>query len=157
MAERFDEKGMLIIPRPKSYILPEQKEVMVIAHCYCPQGHDLVSSRAMFNGRSGILLKVKKDHRRGLIALSPIYGDKTRVSLDIDLVSGELLQLLCPMCSISLPVYTQCNRCGGEVIALFTTPALEFSDCVGVCNRVDCPYACITEGGRIIADLRTEG
>lgn len=157
MTDIFDKKGMLIIPRPKTYVLPEQKEVLVIAHCYCPQGHDLVSTRAVFNGRPGIILKVIKGKHRGFIALSPIYGDKVRVALDIDLQSGELLKLVCPICNTALPVHSKCNRCGGDVIALFTLPGTNFADCVGICNRVDCPYASITDGGKLVADLHAEG
>lgn len=151
MGERFDEKGMLIIPNPRQPRMIEATNLLVITHCFCPQGHELISRRASFNGYPGLLLRVKAGKRKGLIALSPVYGDKVRVALDIDLDHGELVYLRCPTCDMALPVHSSCPSCGGDMIALFLQPQADFSDCVVVCNRIDCPNATIIQGGHLVA------
>ncbi len=148
--ERFDEKGMLIIPNPIVKKTAEREKVLVVVECFCQNGHNLVSPRAVFNGHPGIIIRVKKDRKRGLIALSPVYGEKARIALDIDLVSGEVLDLHCPACDARLLKHSPCI-CGADMIALFTTPAANFSDCIGVCNRIDCPQAKIINSGELIA------
>ena len=134
--ERFNERGMLIIPNP---ILSrsETDKILVVSRLYCPDGHSLMSTRAVFNGYPGIMIKVKKGDRNGLIALSPIYGSKARISVDIDLESGEVVDLHCPVCDIPLPVYSPC-RCGADLVAFFPTTDADFTNCVAICNRVDC-------------------
>jgi hypothetical protein len=156
MGERFDSKGMLIIPDPRRRHLEEAPKVLMITHAYCPVGHDLISVRASFNGHPGLLIRVKKGTRKGTIALSPIYGEKVRVALDIDLESGELVKLHCPFCDAALPVHSPCPSCGGEMIALFSLPEADFANCVAVCNRVDCPNASLIQGGMLVARSMTE-
>jgi hypothetical protein len=156
MSDRFDERGMLVIPDPRCYEKKAAEKVLVLNHCYCPEGHDLISSRACFNGRSGIMIRVRKLTGEGTVALSPIYGDKTRVALDIDLESGEILDLRCPICDAPLPVYTQCPSCDGQMVAIFTQPKADFANCVAVCNRVDCPIASIIDSGQLIAQSMIE-
>ncbi len=151
MGERFDEKGMLIIPNPRQPRMIQAANLLVITHCFCPQGHDLISRRASFNGYPGLVLGVTADERKGLIALSPVYGEKVRLALEIDLEAGELVHLHCPACDMALPVHSACPSCGGEMIALFLQPQADFSDCVVVCNRIDCPNATIIHGGQLVA------
>ena len=134
--ERFNERGMLIIPNP----IQERRDtdkILVVSRLYCPNGHSLISSRAVFNGYPGIMVRVKKGDISGLIALSPIYGSKARISIDIDLESGEVMDLHCPVCDILLPVHSPC-RCGADLVAFFPTTDADFTNCVAICNRVDC-------------------
>jgi len=149
--ERFDRKGMLIIPNPMADRYPARRKVLVVKELYCPRGHGLLSPRAVFDEHPGILVGAR-DARgdEGLIALSPIFGDKRRVALDLDLASGELLSLHCPECLTPLPAHSPCE-CGGELTALFLTPAADFADCIGVCNRVDCVNAKIISSGEMVS------
>lgn len=156
MSERFDQRGMLIIPDPRRRHLKEAPPVVVLTHCYCPQAHDLISERASFNGHPGLIIRVKKRSRKGLIALSPIYGEKVRVALDIDLKSGELLDLRCPVCDTALPVHSQCPYCGGEMVAIFSLPEADLANCVAICNRVDCPNATLVQSGKLVAQSMVE-
>ncbi len=156
MGERFDHKGMLIIPNPHRQHMKEVDTVYVITHCYCPRGHDLISSRVSFNGFPGLIIRVKKGGKKGLIALSPVYGEKVRVAMDIDLQHDELVALHCPICDRAFPVHSACPRCGGEMIALFLGPHADFSDCVAVCNRIDCPNASLIEGGHLVAQSMSD-
>ena len=134
--ERFNERGMLIIPNP-IHEQAEAKKTLVVSRLFCPNGHSLISTRAVFNGYPGIVVMARSGQKQGLIALSPLYGSKARISLDIDLESGEIVELHCPVCDILLPVHSPCS-CGAELIAFFPTPDADFTNCVAICNRVDC-------------------
>lgn len=134
--ERFDERGMLIIPNPVREQTRTEK-VIVVSRLFCPCGHTLISSRAIFNGYPGIMVVARSPEKEGLIALSPIYGSKARIALDIDLASGEIVELCCPVCNTVLPVHSPCS-CGADLIAFFPTPQADFSNCIAICNRVDC-------------------
>jgi len=148
--KRFDEKGMMIIPNPVKDKAVKAEKVLIVKEVYCPQGHNLVSGHAVFGKYPGILLKVKKGNDVGFVALSPIYGEKCRVSIDVDLKTGELYDLFCPECGVKLPIHSPCS-CGGDFVALFLSPEKDFSDCIGICNRVDCANSKILEGGDMIS------
>lgn len=156
---RFDSKGMWhfphIIRKKKKKIKPLDEE-MIIKECYCPNGHDLVSPKVDFKGENSILIKVKKGRKTGFIALSPICGDKSKVTLDVELEEGEILELLCPVCNIPLPVYAPCE-CGGDMITLFADKQGNYCNCIGVCNRVGCTHAEIKRGTELFNIYRRKG
>lgn len=135
--EIFDKDGMMIFPNPIRKEIRENQHVLAVKECFCPNGHSLMSSRALFNGIAGIMLKVKLRNKKGLVALSPVYGDKSKISIDIDLVDKELLELSCPKCSAALPTYSKCI-CGADKVALFLNRKIDFNDCIGICTRVNC-------------------
>jgi hypothetical protein len=138
---RYDQKGMMIFPTPeKIKKAGKMADMVVISKCYCPNGHNLVSDHAVFDGYNGIILKVKNASGEGQVALNPVYGLKHRVSLNIKLNHDELLEIYCPQCGHALPVYSGC-ACGGDLVALFLDEKLEFTNSVLVCNRVDCHNA----------------
>ncbi len=153
--QRFDKKGMMIIPNPGKKELREAREVVLINELYCPNGHSLISKRCSFNGHPGVLLCIKQGNQQGIMALSPVFGDKTRVTLDIDLYSGETVALCCPTCGDDLPVHSPC-ACGADMVTLFLTKKADFSNCVGICNRVDCVNAHIIESGELFNQARLE-
>ncbi len=152
--ERFDHKGMMIIPNPVNKVAAMDK-VLVVNQLHCPNGHSLISDRTSFNGRPGILIGIGVENRRGLVALSPIYGDKTRVAIDIDLPHGALAKLFCPVCNADFPVYANCS-CGGELLAVFLNRDASFKDCIGICNRIDCVNARIVSSGELISETMIE-
>ncbi|KPK83859.1 MAG: hypothetical protein AMS27_11690 [Bacteroides sp. SM23_62_1] len=156
---RFNSKGMWLFPnlirkRKKKKRLPEDE--MIVKECYCPNGHNLVSPKVEIKGQNGILMKVKKNRKIGFIALSPICGDKSKVTLDIDLEEGEILELLCPACNVPLPVYAPCE-CGGDMITLFADKQGNYCNCIGVCNRVGCTHAEIKRGSELFNIYRRKG
>ena len=91
--ELHGNKSLEIIHGPENPI-PAGKEMIVIRDCYCPNGHNLVTNRARFGDHDGIIIGVGDPDKMGYIALSPLYGDKSRVCFDYDLQEGELLTLL---------------------------------------------------------------
>ena len=137
--ERFDHKGMMIFPSPeKIKQVGKLADLLIIGKCYCPNGHDLVSDQASFDGLPGILLKVRKAKKVGLVALNPVFGLKHRISLNIKLVKDDTLEVECPVCSVALPVYSACS-CGGNLVTLFLDEKPDFTNSILICNRVDCP------------------
>lgn len=115
----------------------------LVAGSYCSNGHNLISGAATFAGYDGITLKLKNDHQEGLLALSPIIGDKDRTFFDTKWTQGEIVDICCPTCSEPLPVYNEC-ACGANLIAIFTTTKSDFSDCIGICQRIGCTHSEIT-------------
>ena len=109
----FDKKGMMIIPTPQAREIPAKTKALVVKKLFCPNGHNLINNRASFDGHAGIILKVKHEANEGIIALSPVYGEKNRVSFGIDLNKDDLLEINCPECNVALPVHSPC-ACGGE-------------------------------------------
>lgn len=145
---RFNAKGMWRIPsgkKKKNKGSEAIDEDMVITQCYCPNGHNLISPKVNVRGYNGILLKVKRGKDEGFIALSPICGDKSKYTIDIELSEGEIIELLCPECNVPLPVYAPCD-CGGDMITLFCDKHGNFCNCIGICNRVGCTHAEIKKG-----------
>lgn len=132
----FDNKGMMVFPNPKKDISNNEK-IIVVKECFCKNGHNLISKRVNFNGFNGIYLKVKFQDKTGFVGLSPVFGDKSRIFVDIEIKKNDILEILCPHCDSPLAVYSNCS-CGAKILAIFTTQKLEFSDCIGICNKVDC-------------------
>jgi hypothetical protein len=152
--ERFDKKGMIVIPNPVQKAASMVK-VLIVRELFCPAGHSLISERAIFNGHPGILLGVGLNESKGLVAISPICGDKTRISLDIDLPDDRIVNLFCPTCGINLPRYATCG-CGADLTALFLTCNASFADCIGVCNRIGCINARFVTSGELISETMLE-
>ncbi|HNR38692.1 MAG TPA: hypothetical protein PKN61_06625 [Acidobacteriota bacterium] len=147
--EHDDEKGMLFYPNLLDQGVARSPRLLVVTRCFCPNGHDLVSRRASFNNHPGILLRVRGRKGEGQVALSPVYGEKCRVALDVELEDGDILELLCPVCGTALPAYAPCP-CGARLITLFLSPRADYSNCIGICNRVGCVNAEVKREGELI-------
>ncbi len=129
---------------------------MVVKQCYCPNGHDLINPKVNVRGYKGILIKIKRGKDEGFMALSPICGDKSKYTIDIEVSEGEIIDLLCPDCDVPLPVYAPCD-CGGDMITLFCDKHGNFCNCIGVCNRVGCSHAEIKRGSDLFNIYRRKG
>ena len=134
----FDSKGRMRVPDSKKSYKITKGEKLVIDECYCKNGHNLISSKAKFGDFNGIYLKAKNKFCDGYIALSPVWGDKSRISIDIDLREGGLIDLFCPECETPLAKYSKCD-CDGDMVIFFLDKDADYSKCVGVCNRIGCP------------------
>ncbi|HPT14347.1 MAG TPA: hypothetical protein PK796_06110 [Bacteroidales bacterium] len=146
--KRFDKGGLLIIPVPgKKEQGPEK--IIVVKECYCQNGHSMISDRIRFGEYKGLMIAAEKGSAKGFVALSPVYGEKYRVSIDISLTEGELLSLGCPECGAKLLSYGPCS-CGGELVVMFTRPVVDFNYCIGICNRVGCTHAEIKNEGQLM-------
>ncbi len=155
--KRFDKNGMLIIPNPENtQIVSKSKELLVVKECYCPNGHNLVSTRVKFNEIPGIILKIiNSKNRSGFIALSPVFGQKQRICLDIDLVDDETIRVFCPHCNIELPVFANCTSCeSGKLLALFLDKHASYKNCLALCNTIGCKNAQIITSENILKDIK---
>ena len=149
--KRFNARGMWNIPSARKRRKKGQADIdedMIIKECYCPNGHNLINPKVNVRGYNGILIKVKKGKEEGLMALSPICGDKSKYTIDIELSEGEIIELLCPECNVPLPVYAPCD-CGADMITLFCDKHGNFCNCIGICNRVGCSHAEIKKGSEL--------
>ncbi len=146
----FDKHGMLIIPNPLRENLKQTENILIFTECYCLNGHNMVDKKASFNGLPGIIIKVASEDEEGFLALSPVYGDKSKISVDITLQSGHVIQMYCPTCNSPLPVYSHC-KCDADLVALFLTKDFDYSDCIGICNRIDCYNAEIKNAGELLS------
>jgi len=136
--KRFNTQGMLVFPNPiRKSKLSKSRQLLLISECYCHNGHDLVSNRAIFDGHKGILLKIRREGKEGLVALSPVYGYRTRISLDLPLFTDEIWEVYCPHCNEKLPTFSTCH-CEGELFVLFLDKKADYSNCILICNRIDC-------------------
>lgn len=121
----------------------------MVNECYCQNGHNLVSERAIFDGHKGILLKIQQGAREGLVALSPVYGFRSRFSLDLPLYTDELWEVKCPTCNENLPKFSRCS-CEGDLVTMFLDKNADYSNCIIVCNRIDCFNSGIKYNNEII-------
>ncbi len=126
-------------------VVEEATAPQVVELCNCPNGHNILSSKHLFSGYPGILLKLKTADRQGLLSISPIIGDPDRSFHNFIQHMGEIVEICCPVCDEPFPIYNQCG-CGAHLIALFTSEQNNFSDCIGLCQRIGCLNAEIISG-----------
>ncbi len=149
--KRFDNRGMMVVPNPVTEGAISDK-ALVAVELYCQNGHNLINPRANFNGYPGVVVEVEQDGERGTVALSPIFGEKSRIALDIELIKGKVLKIFCPECGIELPVHSTCPKCEqGQIVTFFLSKKGDFAHSIGICNTVDCPYATLIEGDELIS------
>lgn len=154
--ERFDKKGMMIYPNPKTKDSPcVQENLVVVKSCYCQNGHSLISERVKFDIFSGILIQGSRMDQNGLVALSPVYGCNHRISIDLDFEDGEVWDFFCPECESALPYYTQCE-CGANMTTLFINEKADFQSSIVICNRVGCHHAKVVNGDEVLTDSMLE-
>ena len=147
---------MMVFPNPlKAKQICTKEEVILFTECYCQNGHSLISSNAKFNELNGIFLKISKDGENGFVALSPVYGCKTRVAVGIELKEGEKYTLLCPVCNEPLHVFSKCH-CKGNIFTLFLNKRAMFNSFLGACNRIGCENSFIQIGEKLINSARQE-
>jgi len=154
MSEIFDKKGMMIIPEAEQRTIAP-KDRIIASELYCPNGHNLITSRAKFGKYKGVVLKVKQGENEGTIAISTVCNSSSSITIDIDLVKGEPAELYCPECNKQLPIHSKCS-CGGDFVALFSTPKCNFSESLGICNIAGCSNAHIIENGELTKISRSE-
>lgn len=145
-----DTTGMMIIPESGHGQTGKSAKVIAVTSCFCPSGHQLIDPRARFGGLPGIVLRVVTPDGSSLIALSPVFGDKSTFTFDTILVDGQEVTLSCPHCGVEMPVYGPCD-CGSEYLAIFTAAGGDFADSIGICRRVGCPRAHLVRSGELVS------
>jgi hypothetical protein len=83
----FTPKGTMFIPKNKIERPKKKKKKktgkIILSACYCPNGHNLFDG--LFNSTNcrSIKLKVVRGSDQGILALSPVFGDYSRVTIGI--------------------------------------------------------------------------
>lgn len=75
--------------------------VVQIREAQCPKGHSLIDDEHKINGLPSIKLKAASGKNEGFIHLDPIYG-KHQHHYGIQFKDGEIVNLSCPVCGISI-------------------------------------------------------
>jgi len=146
----FNNKGMMLFPNPiKKSEICKNENLLIVKECYCHNGHSLISEQAIFNGFPGILIEVQSGKLSGQVALSPVYGYKSRVSLDVTMKEGDVWEIICPHCKEPLPIFSSCE-CEGDLVCLFLNEHTDFSSCILICNRIDCFNAELTYNNKLV-------
>lgn len=149
----FDSRGYMVFPDPiKKETMGDEKPLVVVDECYCHNGHSLIDNKALFKGLKGIIIRVKKNNISGLVTLSPVYGYKNRISIDTKLSKDEIWSIHCPICDEALPIYSTCS-CGADMVTIFITKKASFTECICICNRIDCYHASILTGDDLISEM----
>lgn len=118
----------------------EDSPQRIVRECYCMHGHSLISDLVIFGEHHGITVRLRGKEQEGMLSLSPVIGDKSRTFFDFERVEGEVIDICCPTCSEPLPIYNACT-CGAYLVTLFTSPRAEFSDAIGICQRIGCLHS----------------
>lgn len=113
---------------------------LVVKECYCPQGHSIISDLSTFGGQPGLTLRLRSSSQDGLLALSPIIGDRERIFFKFTGEVGDVVDICCPVCTEPFPIYNECS-CGAHLVALFTSPQTSFAQCIGICQRIGCLHS----------------
>lgn len=152
--KRFTDKGTMHIPkntlREKKQKSDASKPVLLTG-CYCPNGHSLFDEHTQINEHTAIKLRIENQRGgKGMLALSPVYGEHARVTFDIQIDKGDILDMYCPECNEPLKVYSSCSVCDSEMLTIFLTKENNYSDCVGVCKRVGCHNSKLVSSRRML-------
>jgi hypothetical protein len=159
MGDRFDNKGMLIMPvsefkKGKS----SDKQRFVLMEVFCVNGHNLIDKNHEINGYPGIRLKFKRPGIKGEFVISAIEDDFEKIFLSGKLEKNKKYDLFCPFCNVKLPVLTNCNcQDDAELVVLGLTPYLDFNNAVTFCNVTGCNNGSFIKSGEALTHSRLHG
>lgn len=134
---------------------PSHEPTVVVTRALCPMGHDLISDAnpTFGDGWHGIALHVRAGGRAGIVYLSPIHGDMTKLGFT-DLEPGADCVLSCPICGAEFPVVGGCSCEGhGRLYTIYLSPVLKPSSVVGVCSIWGCPRSRVMDNWEIVSEI----
>ncbi len=100
----------------------------------CPEcGESLMDSNHLVDNEPSIKLLIQAKGKKGVINLSSIY-DSYNFYSDIDLPSGEIIELSCPHCKAMIKDSIECNICDAPMKSLH----LDMGGKVSICPRIGC-------------------
>jgi hypothetical protein len=95
--------------------------------------HSLMDYSKLIRGKPSIKLYIKSRENAGILYLCSVYGCYDKHS-DIEMVEGDIVELLCPVCKNNLKSKSVCNICGAPIFVL----SLETGGKLHTCSRVGC-------------------
>lgn len=93
----------------------------------------LMDYNKLIRCKPSIRLHVRSGDKEGIINLCSLYGCYERES-EIDLVEGEIVEILCPYCYRNLKCKTICDICGAPIFSV----RLETGGKLHMCSRINC-------------------
>ena len=73
-----------------------------VTHATCPKGHMLQDSRIKIHREPSLKVKVRCRGKEGFLYLDPVYGRYDNIEENIKLREGDVVEMFCPECGISL-------------------------------------------------------
>ena len=145
------------IPPPDSSIKHVDNVHIVLTEAYCPAGHNLISDdNETFDGYPGIRLKISDDTKSGILFVSPFHGDGTKQG-EQNWKTGQKLHVSCPYCDAPIPRLAGCHcdphsDVDGDLLKLYTTPALNDSHIMAFCNVWGCPRSRTIDNWNLVSE-----
>ena len=101
----------------------------------CPAGHSLMAEDRKFDGEPAIAVKVWLAGRSEMLYLNPFYG-KFEYESDMPMKKGDVIEVFCPECNVSLTIDEQCNLCSIPMFAICLPDGGQVEACPTIgCHR----------------------
>lgn len=125
---------------------------VVVTQAFCPRSHNVVGAgTTVFDGYAGIAIWVSDGRSEGLVELSPIHGDRTKVGPSFP--PGTHLRLECPVCRTELPYLARCTcQPNGTLRKLYLTRNCDEGYLIGLCDVWDCTRSRVIDGNEILSE-----
>ncbi len=129
-----------------------EQAFVVVTQAFCPRGHNLVGAGpTAFEGYPGIAIWVSDGKTQGLVELSPVHGDRTKVGPDFP--PGTRLRLECPVCRAELPILAHCScQPDGTLRKLYLTEKRDDAHLVGLCDVWGCTRSRVIDADEILSE-----
>ena len=99
----------------------------------CPNGHSLMDDGKLFDGEPSIALKIAIGGHHGTLYLNPFYG-RFEKECDIPLNDGEVAEMFCTRCDVSLSIDTICKLCNIPMVGIHLPDGGQ----VEICPTIGC-------------------
>ena len=99
-----------------------------VANGKCPAGHSLMNDEKLMDGERAITVKVRNNGKTGLLHLNPFYG-RFEYESDVELNQGDVIEVFCPHCGVSLLVDEKCVLCDVSMFAIHLPDGGEVEAC----------------------------
>jgi len=108
-----------------------------VRHATCPNGHSLIDESVKIHGNPSIKVKASCKGNSGYLYLDPVYGSFDNIEKDITLREGDVSELFCPVCGVSLldPDDT-CSLCSSPMFIF----QLQHGSFVEGCTKKGCMF-----------------
>ncbi len=100
----------------------------------CPHcSQSLADDGVLIDGYPSIRLNVCRDHQKGWVRLSSLYGSYS-VSTEFDIPAETVVNLVCPHCDVELRDGSECSTCGAPMATMHVNGGGR----IQVCTRRGC-------------------
>ena len=119
--EKRNRSQMRVVTDPK---------VIDIQSAHCPNGCDLMCEDVKIRGMKSIRVKLRWQDKEGFIYLDPEFGKYEHIS-DLEIPDGEVVEFICPHCSMSLKNEEEtCRSCSSPTFTLDLPGEGQISGCL---------------------------